>query len=725
MLVRGKIFTALVLITAAVLLFAGCGGGGELGSIEGFDGWTGETSRIRIEASAGADGYMLEQSENLIFKDASDTTTGSGGTGDGIDSIYDTALAECVFFLGNSDTTESGYVPVRMVQEGESCTDMGYSQNNCIECDISARGEICFVSCLGTVPSNATIASDSIKLIFEAYGSFTTTMPASDGVVRIDGLLNSWPYYDPQADLSYNIDNCDNNDLTGDNTTELGIDLLSDPNGDNSESFSAWNHTYNITSLGNGSCELIAHLEEEYSFTGAEDGSTFALDITGGSIIVDMQICDTTNCGPPVHSWAKSYGGANHDEGMSDAAATSDGGYITSGFRDSTGPGVALPWLVKLDRFGGVEWEKTYGVSDGSLVSGVVQVADGGYVAAGYFGGSGYEGEDFMIFKVDSSGVLQWDRGYTYAGGNNENVDAMIATSDGGFATIGNTDSIGAGGNDFYFVKFDAAGAVEFSRAIGVAGGTNGDRGRGLVQTSDDGYLLVGETDSYGADGDAWAVKLNSSGTIVWQNRYGDGYNNVFHAAIEDADDGDYVVAGYTYDESTTASGWVVKLDSSNGAIIWQYDYGDNLSSVAYDIIEMSDNSYLFVGGTHSFGAGDSEAWVANLNSDGTMAWQKAYGDTNADRFYSVQEVSDGSLIMHGQTKSFGVGVSDFWTIHAASDGTINSCSIVSSDAAGETSTSVSAIATAASFDGTLPTEHSGFALTEAETSSTVGTQCE
>lgn len=294
-------------VAIAIAMSFGCGGTQKFEQ----DEWNGPTVPIRISASANTEGLYITADGNLAVKDASDTTQGSGDGADGIDSIKDLAYADCLFELAVPDTTDNGYTPIRLVQEGEACTDPSYSQNNCIECDISPEGSSCSISCIGTIPSNALAASDSITLRFYGISSFHSQMPAPDGAVRFDALLTDWPTFNPVEDLTYNIDDCDNNAGTGDPKLEMGITVdTSDgggPNSDNATTTSGWNHTFDITALGDldpedYKCEVMAILEETYPFTGADSGG-WSLDITGGTIEFYGQICDiSSNCDGP--QWA-------------------------------------------------------------------------------------------------------------------------------------------------------------------------------------------------------------------------------------------------------------------------------------------------------------------------------------------------------------------------------------------------------------------------------------
>jgi len=172
---------------------------------------------------------------------------------------------------------------------------------------------------------------------------------------------------------------------------------------------------------------------------------------------------------------------------------TSDGGYAIAG-------GVYTPadfWLVKIDELGNMQWNRTYGgeEKDVARARSLVETSDGGYALAGFTESFGQGEEDFWLVKTDADGNMQWNR--TYGGPDSEKAYSMIQTSDGGYALAG----------DGLFVKTDANGNMEWNRTI--IG--DGSRALALVQTSDGGYALAGRL---------WLMKTDAYGNIEWKQTY-------------------------------------------------------------------------------------------------------------------------------------------------------------------------------------------------------------
>ncbi len=152
--------------------------------------------------------------------------------------------------------------------------------------------------------------------------------------------------------------------------------------------------------------------------------------------------------------WYETYGGTRNDVASS-LVETSDGGYAIIGYTESFGAIEYDFLLVKTDGLGYIEWNKTYGGADLDFGLSIVATSDGGYAIAGSTSSFGAGNSDFWLIKTDSYGNVEWNQ--TYGGANYDSANALIATSDGGYAIVGSTQTI-AGGTDFWLVKTDAFG---------------------------------------------------------------------------------------------------------------------------------------------------------------------------------------------------------------------------------------------------------------------------
>jgi hypothetical protein len=309
--------------------------------------------------------------------------------------------------------------------------------------------------------------------------------------------------------------------------------------------------------------------------------------------------------------WTRTYGGGGWDYAYA-LQQTADEGYIIAGWTDSFGMGYADAWIIKTDALGDTLWTKVYGGTLGDEARSVQPVSDSGFVIAGWTTSSGAGFGDAWLIKIDLSGDTLWTKTY---GGTLEDVACSVQlTLDGKYIIAGNTFSYGAGDSDFWLIKTDSSGDTLWTRTYG---GSDAEYANSVQETSDWGYIIAGETSSYGmGDSDIWLIKTDSSGDTLWTRTYG-------------GIDADY----------------------------------------ACSVRQTLDEGYIIVGGTSSFGAGFYDVWLIKADSFGDTLWTKTYGGIGGDYAYTVQQTSDGGYIIAGRTSSFGAGFYDVWLIKTDIDG--------------------------------------------------------
>jgi hypothetical protein len=288
--------------------------------------------------------------------------------------------------------------------------------------------------------------------------------------------------------------------------------------------------------------------------------------------------------------WQKCLGGTEEDIAYT-IQQTSDGGFIVAGYTESNdgdisgnhGGGDAL--VVKLNNSGTIEWQKCLSGTGVDIAYSIQQTSDEGFIVAGYTSSndgdvSGNHGghSDAWVVKLNSSGDIEWQK--CLGGTSDDYAYCIQQTSDGGFIVAGYTKSNDGdvsgnhgGGSDYWVVKLNSIGDIEWQKCLG---GTDWDKANSIQQTSDGGFIVAGYTDSnngnvsgYHGLGDAWIVKLNSTGDILWQKCLG-GTNWDFANSIQQTNDGGFIVAGGTRSNDGDVSGyhgvgggdfWVVKLN--------------------------------------------------------------------------------------------------------------------------------------------------------------------
>jgi len=385
--------------------------------------------------------------------------------------------------------------------------------------------------------------------------------------------------------------------------------------------------------------------------------------------------------------WAKTYGGSD-DDYASSIRQTSDGGYIVAGQTESFGFGNDDLWILKLDSNGDIEWQKAYGLSHDDRTYDkpdiIHQTSDGGYIVTCSSKSFSAGENDIWILKLSSNGDIEWQK--IYGGNSWDNPNSICQTIDGGYIVAGFTQSFGDD-NDYWVLKLSSYGNIEWQK---IYNGGWHEHARTIWQTDDEGYIVAGNSYSFtgSLQSDIWILKLSSNGDIEWQKTYGGSKEDVPYS-IQQTSDGGYIVGGETnsfgvgyYDI------WILKL-SSNGDIEWQNTYGDSFSDNSATIKETSDGGYIVR--SWFYKAGKREGRVLKLFSSGDIEWQNTYGGSDDDGVSTIQETNDGGYIAGGWTWSYGAGSADFMVAKVYSDGNIDSsCDFIGDSIAAIVNTDVS-----------------------------------
>ena len=399
-----------------------------------------------------------------------------------------------------------------------------------------------------------------------------------------------------------------------------------------------------------------------------QDGVTSEKSVAGliiavlVSLTVSVVVCP---CAQAATGWSKTYGGANA-EGWDNlypvVLQTSDGGFLITGSTTSYGAGSNDAYLVKTDANGEMQWQKTYGgpLNESAFV--VCKTSNGGYALMCTTNSYGAGGNDFWLLKTDANGNLQWNK--TYGGTSVDNGYQVSQTADGGYALFGETNSFGAGGYDLWVIKTDAAGNMQWNRTYGAAGN---DMASSLILAADGGYAVASWSTSFGGF-KALFIKTDSSGNMLWNKTYSLGAASWADAAIQTADGG-YAIVGVTY-PTTKRDAWLIKTDSS-GNMLWNKTYGGTGDDTGWALVQMDGGGYAIVGVTSSFGAGGVDGWLFRTDSSGNMLWNKTYGGAGTEFIDDIIRTSDGGYVLAGFTDSFGAGNSDLWLIKTDDFGVI------------------------------------------------------
>lgn len=268
--------------------------------------------------------------------------------------------------------------------------------------------------------------------------------------------------------------------------------------------------------------------------------------------------------------------------------------------------------------------------------------------------------------------TIQWKK--CFGGSNFDPASFIQQTSDGGYIAIGSSFSTDGdvsgnhGQGDAWIVKLSATGTIEWRKAFG---GSQGDVANYIQQTTDGGYIIAGTTSSFDGSitnpnplgiGECWIIKLDASGSILWQKTYG-GTQNEQALCIKEISTG-YVFCAISKSSNFDATlnhglydYWIVKIDFV-GNIVWQKSFGGTGDDYPYSIETTVDGGYVIAGYSNSTDGdaignhGNNDAWIIKLDTAGNLLWQKTFGGTDDDRMNCIKTATDGGYILTGYTAS-------------------------------------------------------------------------
>jgi hypothetical protein len=365
-------------------------------------------------------------------------------------------------------------------------------------------------------------------------------------------------------------------------------------------------------------------------------------------------------------NWAITYGGSNIDVGHY-VEQTSDAGYIITGYTRSFGTTSGRNvWLIKTDALGNELWNKTYGGTNDEEGMCVQQTTDGGYIITGHTKSFAAQMQDVLVIKTDSEGNQQWLK--TFGGGNTDGGRTVRQTPDSGYIIAGYTSSYGSGSVDAYLIKTDSSGNLQWTKTFG---GYSSDGAYCISLTTDEGFILTGWTMSYGPGPlfNAWLVKTDGMGNLQWHQAYGGTETERAYYVTQTIDNG-YILTGETRSFGSGLEDMFLLKTDPQGNQEWMKTYGGTQRDYGYSIVQTFEGNYIITGYTLSFGSGGDDVWVVKTDILGDELWNQTFGGTSSDIGYCIKQTNNGGYIVVGHTLSYGAGVHDVWLIKIESDET-------------------------------------------------------
>lgn len=364
--------------------------------------------------------------------------------------------------------------------------------------------------------------------------------------------------------------------------------------------------------------------------------------------------CQSAYCSQPCIAMDlnASFGGSYDDE-LYSIQRTSDAGYIATGRTKSYGENNYDLFLIKADKTGNILWQKNYGGAREDEGYSVEETADGDYIVAGRTRSYGSGMYDVWLMKVDPSGEKTWDK--AFGGALDDEANSIKQTIDGGFIIVGNTKSFGSGMYDVWLLKIDQFGGKIWDKTIGA---TRDDMGDSIQETRDGGFVVAGTTGSWGdGDADALLIKIDSNGNEQWKKTFGGprSERNPWSRgwSVQQTSDDGFAMLGST---NSFGSGgydiWFIKTDA-NGDKIADKIYGGAYDEEGGYLVETREGHHILIGSTRSFGSGGFDAWLIMTDQNGEKIWDQTFGSKLDDKGYSVIQTDDGSSVFAGKTTPY------------------------------------------------------------------------
>ena len=249
-----------------------------------------------------------------------------------------------------------------------------------------------------------------------------------------------------------------------------------------------------------------------------------------------------------------------------------------------------------------------------------------------------------------------------YGGDRRDVATAVIQTADGGYAIAGFTETdLGTGvrSDQFYILKLNSSGNLIWENKWG------GDRTEvwfSITESADQGIVVCGNSNSGATvNQNGYVEKYGYYGNRVWSTYVMDAGVEELRA-IHNTSDGGYIVAGSSSSTGTNGSTdfHIIKLDA-DGNIVWRKWYGGSSAELALSVKEVFDKGFIVCGyssSTNITGAtnkGGNDIYITKLDSSGNHVWSNMYGGAGADIGYSIEQTSDSGYVIAGSSTSVNI----------------------------------------------------------------------
>ncbi len=288
-----------------------------------------------------------------------------------------------------------------------------------------------------------------------------------------------------------------------------------------------------------------------------------------------------------------------------------------------------------------IMFEKNYGGTQSDQGLCVRQTSDSGYIITGGTFSYGNGSNDVYLIKTDKYGNLLWSKNY---GGPFWDIGIyVIQTSDGGYVVSGNTESFGAGLQDVYIVRTDQFGDTLWTKTFG---GLQGETGTSIIEDPDGSFVIVGNTHTFTTSfSSAYILKIDGNGSLIWSKSYDRLGSSSASSIVKNSNNG-YVIGGKTGDVPSLF--YLIKINT-NGDTIWSKTYSWPTGNIdGASIIITPDYGYV-ISGSIKYPNGEYDLCLLKTDTNGVVLWFKSYGGQGSQNGGSACLTADGGIIMTGK----------------------------------------------------------------------------
>lgn len=284
-------------------------------------------------------------------------------------------------------------------------------------------------------------------------------------------------------------------------------------------------------------------------------------------------------------------------------------------------------------------FQTMYGTSLSEYLFDLTEYSQGGFVAAGVQYQSQQNG-DIYVLRTDANGNQLWAKAF----GDALFQQALgIKEVDGGDILVAGTtrSAINPNNSHIFVLKTDSLGTEKWIKNYAAG---NYDQCN-VFEKAGVGFIIGGTTTSaISFSEDAYLVKIDSAGTILWNKIYNISSNTDIIEAIKTLPDGSILFSGYSItSNSSVIHGFLSKTDSI-GNLLWWHFY-TNGRNVIHGFDVLPDGSVIMCGE-----GGNFQMLLLKADAAGNLQWAKAFSTTVVDGLFDIRTLADGNVLLSGAT---------------------------------------------------------------------------